>query len=89
MSSRKYLDYKFNKLRVHCTALTDAEFAAVTNDLIETTIDYIDQDDLTCCGRYFYESAVNGVARRLNIQDEEKLSDIDLLAFEYSMFMGD
>lgn len=78
---------QFNSLKQFVEALTDAEFEAVINYLVDTVDDFVDGDTDYPMGRYFDKSAAAACAEKFGLKDVEREADIDMLAFEFSMFM--
>ena len=81
-----YMKKLFENYRADCSALTDEEFTKTTTLLVDTFNEFVDICDRRGGPKYFYESAADNIARHLGIKDNSKVSDIEFLAFEFSMF---
>lgn len=82
-----YYKNKFNSLKQFVEALTPDEFEAVINYLVESVSDFVDGDQEHPMGRYYYESAAASCVKKFEFTDIERDYDIDMLAFEFSMFI--
>ena len=83
----QYYRNQFDSLKQFVEALTDAEFETVIQYLVNSVNDFIDGDENHPLGKYYYESAAATCAEKFGLTDVERDADIDMLAFEFSMFM--
>lgn len=83
-----YYRKQFDSLRGLITSLTQEQYESVITYLVDSVEDFIDQDGSNPNnGKYYYHSAVESCKDKFNLKTEENEADIDLLAFEFSMFM--
>jgi len=83
----RYYKNQFDSIRKFAISLNDEQYLRVINYLVDTVGDFIDGDSDSPLGRYYYHSAVESCKKDLKLETEENDADIDLLAFEFSMFM--